>query len=157
MQARVSADGIERVHARLRAVSIVLPAEPDAATLRDLFAKVRANRNRVARILGTLLPLRGRLRAALARVERRIEDQAARTIDGKSGFIGCRTEADKKARIKVLLSEDYDEKALLEEDLAIVSEATEHARLVLEEQRAAFEEASRSLSSIDLEFRVETA
>lgn len=149
------AEAIEKVHRRLGAVSIVLRPDPTSVELRRLFAAIRSNRTVAAKILAGLLPTRGRLRAAKARLERQVEEAHAASRDARNCFLGCRTETDKTARLRVMHAELHDALAEVEADLALVAEAVEHARLVLQEQQAAFEEASRQLASIDMEWRVE--
>lgn len=152
----VDVDALDRIHQRLREVRVTLVADPSSRGLRALFAEIRQRRNQVARIMSGLIPLHGRLRADRERVGRVVEAATARTIDRREGFLGCRTEKERAARVKILLEAELDEQAGLEADVALVAETLAHARLVLDELRAAFEEASRGLASLDLEYRIET-
>lgn len=149
---------VERVHKGLRAISIKLKRDPDIPDLRHLFADIRRQRNRVARTLGSLMPLAAKIRADLVRVERVIDAETAMRIerrqdlmdDGEQGREKT-TAPQRAARVKVALRSWYDARADLKADMVVVDEVLAHAKMVREELRYGYEEASRSLASIDLE------
>jgi len=151
----VSAERIDAVHARLGEVRVTLSPDPAIDELRESFAEIRGHRNVVSRILAKLLPLLARLRADQIRLDRTCSREGAAIVDSGEGLLGCTNDKLRTARVKLLLSDDYDALAEVRADLALVEEAVSHAKLAREELRFAFEEASRALASIELEWRVE--
>lgn len=151
---RINPETIERVHQALRGVEVAIPRDPTVIRLRRLFSVIRDKRNRVTRILAGLFPSLGKLKAELAMIERRIEAMRAKIIHTHRMSL-AKNAQERDAYIRANLQEEYEVRASLEEDLALLGEAVSHARLVLDELRSAYEEASRQLSSLDLEYRIE--
>jgi len=151
----VSVDRIDAVHARLGEVRVTLDPDPAIDELRESFAEIRGHRNVVSRILAKLLPLVARLRADQIRLDRTCSREGAVIVDSGKGLLGCTNEKLRAARVKLMLSDEYDALSEVRADLALVEEAVSHAKLAREELRFAFEEASRALASLELEWRIE--
>ncbi len=151
---------VARAHKALAGIVVDMPAgEADTVRLRRLYATIRTHRNKAQRLLGALLQILGGLKADRERVARIVEKATAAAVNdgtapGRPGFLGCRTSADRTARVKVLVSDDLDALASIEEDVALVAECVGHARGVIAELQAAFEEASRTMASIELDWKI---
>ncbi len=145
----------EKLHQHLQKIRVELDPDPSSTDLRSLFAEIRKHRNMVAKIIGQVIPRLVEERAALLRLERVIDAVASDKRDKGEGFIGCTNEVQRKARLRVLQSEDYDKRVDVRVRLMYAEELVAHAKLVREELRFAFEEASRSLASLDMEYRIE--
>lgn len=152
----VSEDSIDKIHAFFSNVQVELPRAKTTRHLRDLMRVIRVKRNSVGKVLGFLLRLNGSLKADLARVERIYDAERNLRYDRQDCFAGTTNDKQREARVRGLLSKELDATSSLEADLALVGEALSHGRLVLDEIRGAFDEASRLLSSIDLDWRVES-
>lgn len=147
---------LDAVHAKLGTIRVDLNPDPSSTDLRELFSRIRCDRNVVARILASLLPRLALLRADLVRLDRTIEREGAAIMDSGEGLLGATNDRLRAFRLKVVLSDEHDMRAAVKEDLVLVDEVVSHSRLVREELRFAFEEASRALASIEFEWKVET-
>lgn len=158
----ISKDQAGKFHKALQGVSVELPPVGDTPTpveLRELFREIRNKRNRVMRVLGVVIPVIADLKADLVRLDRLIEELTAvhrnpGSEDGTS-FVGCKNEPERTARIKVSLVHEYGDRALVKAQLVRVEGVREHARMIVAELADAFEGASRSLASIELEWKLE--
>lgn len=146
---------LDALHGKLRDLQVRLPENPSAADLRGLFTEIRDNRNKVARVTAYLLPYLGKLKADLVRIERILDAEGALLVDTKRGLLGTSNETERKARLKLVQEKDHEIAAALREELALIEEVMTHAKLVREELRLAYEEASRCLAALDFEWRVE--
>lgn len=157
----VDPDQLSAINRRLGQIRVDLPSDPGrkgSRALRSLFAAIRVHRNAVQRILSTLIPKAAQLRAELILVERTLDADDARIRDSRRGlFEGDKKlpETTVKARIRLILSDWHDLRAELKSDLEIIDAVIVHARNIKEELRMSFEEASRCLASIELEYRIE--
>lgn len=122
-------------------------------SLRDTLANIRDRRNMVTKILGKLMPLNAGLRADLIRVERVIECEAALII-GNNMLPLAKNITEKQARTKTLIAPWYEKKCEIKSQIEILDSIISFAKIIREELKLAFEESSRSLASIDLEYRV---
>jgi len=146
---------VQRIHTRLGEISIILPRDPDAKQMREFFSMVRELRNSVSKVMAVIHPKIGSARADLVRVDRFIESFGSYMTDTGDGMALVKNESQRKARILMSLEEWFDAKAEIKVDLALLEEVVWHAKMVKDELKAAFEEASRSLSAIEFEFKVE--
>lgn len=146
---------VHAFHDRLSRIQVKLDPDPDADDLRALFSRIRTYRNQVTKILLGLLPRQALLRADLIAIERAIEGGGASAIDTNTGFLGATNEKQRQARLKVYLSDYYDERAILKGELVLIEETVSSAKIVRDELRFAFEEASRALASLEFEYRIE--
>ena len=154
----VDPEKVERLHSQIGSVRIEHgdPDDMDSPVLRAQFFKVREGRNKVQRIFSKLAPRLGQLRADLARLEAFIAAESAElSLPTNAALDGCRNEAQRKAKLRDYLREWHEVKDEVRADLALVEAVMAHAKYVREELRYAFEEASRALSSIELEHRFE--
>lgn len=151
----VDVGALDKVHARLRKVSVVLDPDPSSTELRTLFADIRGHRNTVSRIFGTLFPRLARYRADVVRVESLIAAESAQIVWTGKGLALATNEKARTARIRVILSEHHEAREELREDVIGLEALVAHAKHVQDELRSAFEEASRGLASIELEYRIE--
>lgn len=158
----IDPDQIVALNKKLGQIRVDLPSDGGkrgARHMRGLFSAIRGHRNAVQRILSVLLPKAAEIRAELVLVERTIEADDARIRDSRRGLFEADgkklAEATVKGKIRIILDDWFDLKAELRSDLEILDAVIGHARIVREELRLAFEEASRSLASIDLEYRIE--
>lgn len=152
---KINAERIDQIHVRLGKIQVTLPRDPDAASLRDLFADIREHRNSVSIVLAALLPRLAGLKGEAEKVGRVIEAEAAKILDSGAGLYNATNEKLRQARIKLILSSLYETRTAIRVDLMLIEEAVNHARMTREELRSAFEEGSRSLFSLELEYRVE--
>ena len=102
-----------------------------------------------------MVPRAASLRADLIATDRAIEEASARILDSGEGLLGATTEKARQARVKVIASDLFDLKAELKAELEEVEGLLYSARYVRDELRSAFEEVSRSLASVELEYRIE--
>jgi len=144
---------IEKLHAKLKGIRVDLDPEPSAGSLRERFAKIRQHRNTVVRIAGSILPRVAMLRADLVRVERVIEAETAMLTE--TGHAVGNNAQERQASLKQKLREWHDARAEVRADLHMAEEVISHAKWVRDELRFAFEETSRSLASIELEWKIE--
>lgn len=148
---------IAKVYEKLLGVQVELHRDPGTQSLRRDFASIRSYRTKTTKILIRLKARLAGLRGDLVRVERLIEHNASYMLATNEGLLGCTNVTQKKARIKVELEEWYEAKAVLKDEVQLVEEAVSSAMIVREELRYAYEEASRSLASIELEYRIESS
>lgn len=156
------ADGIpesklEDIQKKLMGMTVRLSREPSSKEIVQTFSQIREHRNVVSKILVKLIPVRARLRAELIRIERFIEGTKARKLRNNEGFVGCDTSTHKKERLAWLLRDELEIKAAVREDLEIVEELVEMVKIVREELKFAYDEASRALTALEFEFKVETS
>jgi len=151
----VNPEAVERLHDRLGSILIKHgdPDDADTDTLRAQFHRIRDARNKVQRTMSKLLPKLGTLRSDLARVDAVIAAEGAALVQ-TSVVDGLRNDMQRKAKLRDMLSEWYEAKAEITADLELLDQAVAHAKWVREELRYAFEEASRSLASIEMEQRI---
>lgn len=151
----VDPEVIERLHAGLGAILIRHgdPDDVDTDTLRAQFHRIRDARNKVQRIVSKLLPKLGTLRSDLARIDATIAAESAVLVQ-TSLVDHLKNDMQRKAKLRDALSDWHAAKADITADLDLIEQAVSHAKWVREELRYAFEEASRSLASIELEQRL---
>jgi len=143
---------VRRVVARLGRVQIKLDPAADHRDLQATFAKIRDNRNRVTRAALVLLPKLAGLRGDLVRIDHVIDSEGAELIatDKASGV-----NADKrKAALKRILRDFYEARAQIRTEIHTIEEAVSLIKWLREELRCAFEEASRSLSTLEFDRRL---
>ena len=73
----------------------------------------------------------------------------------RRGLALANNEKQRQARVRIQLEDHYLARDELKGDVIVLEALTAHAKHVMDELRFAFEEASRSLSTIELEYRVE--
>jgi len=150
----VDPDVVDQIHDRLKGVAVTHRKDPDAGTLRDQFSTIRQHRNTVSRVIAVLLPKLGRLRSDMARIDQVIDAESAEAVN--TGMVsGAKNVDQRKAKLRDLLSEWHYARAGIRADLHLVEEAVSHAKWVREELRYAFEETSRALASLELEWKIE--
>lgn len=152
----VSPSAVRGFHAALSRIEVVMPKDPDAPRLRAFFEVLRRRRNAVMTLLGRTLPVLGALKADRERVKRITEKATAACLDRfPDGYVGATRPATRiAARTKILVSDELDALASLEADIARVSEVVNHARMVLGELEGCFNETSRTLATLELEWRI---
>jgi chromosome segregation ATPase len=143
-----------RVHEELKRARIELPAHVTTTTIRETIREVRRQRNRVTTIVSGLSRRVGELKADSERLDRIFEAEKAWRVERNEGFVGCTNDKQRGARLESILSEELDAIAAVKQDLARAAEALSHGKLVLEELRGAFDEASRLQAGIELDWRV---
>jgi hypothetical protein len=144
-----------RVHAALKKVVVELPAHVTTTSVRETIREVRRFRNYVLTTIVNGLSRRvGELKADAERLDRIFEADKAWRIERNEGFVGCANDKQRAARLESLLSEELDAIAAVKQDLARAVEALSHGKLVLEELRGAFDEASRLQAGVELDWRV---
>lgn len=153
----VDAAAIAKVYAMLQQVRVEIKRDPESRDLRVSFATVRSQRTKVTMVLVTLKARLAGLRGDLIRVERIIEHNSSYMLATGEGLTGCKNTEQRKARIKVDLEEWYEARAVLRDEVQFVEEAVSSTMIVREELRYAYEEASRSLASIQLEYQIESS
>lgn len=154
----VNVEAVDQLHAKIASVRVTHgdPDEADGATLRAQFVKIRDGRNTVARIVSRIMPRLGKLRSDVARLEAVIAAEGAElALPTSAALDGCRNEGQRKALLRDYLRSWHEARDAVAADLLLVEAVLSHARWVREELKYAFEEASRSLSSVDLEHRFE--
>jgi len=144
---------VEKIHVALRKLQVSLEDEPDLHSLRAQFTTIRSQRNSVTKLVGFLLPDIGALRSDLVRVDRVIDAETAMLVE--TGHAHGSNATERTASLKQKMREWHDARADIRADLHLLEEAVSHAKWVRDELRFAFEEASRSLASIELEYRIE--
>lgn len=122
-------------------------------TVRATFSDIRRHRNTVTRVLGILIPRHASLRADLLRVERVIESETSKIL-GNNLLPLSKNMTESQARAKNLISDWYDRRCEIKCQLAVLEELINYAKIIREELKLAFDESSRALSSIELEFKV---
>lgn len=152
---RVDESKWDEACAKLRKVLAPLPRDPDAADLREHFAVIRDARNKVSLTLARALPIQRRLRADLASCEAVIKAEGARLVYARTGFALCKNEMERKARLDSLLEGSHAVRLEIANDLLVLDQVVAFLRHLTQELRDAFEESSRSLASIELEYRIE--
>lgn len=145
---------IDRFHNYLARVEIELPQGKTTTHIRNLMRVIREKRNGVGKVLSYLHRTKGSLSADLTRLERIFDAEKNLRYDRGDCFAGTTNDKQREARVRSVLSQQLDACASLKGDLALVGEALAHARLVLDELRGAFDEASRLLASIELDWRI---
>ena len=143
---------VDALHDRLGRLVVTVPKDLDARRARAKISEVRDLRNVAAKVVSAVRPRVGKLRADLVRIERSVKAETALRVSEGTGLFG--TVPEKKARVEVVLHEWLDARAETERDLCLLEEVLEHARVVREELRCAFEEASRSLSAFEIEWKI---
>lgn len=152
---RLDEKKVEKLHEALRGISIRVPKEPTFQNVRATISQIRAHRNQVINILGKVLPRLGRLKAHTRRAQRALDHATAQTMEG--GLGPERAHAARLLRTKARLHEEHDAVAALEEDVLLLTELVGHAKIVREELEAAFQETSRTLATLEMEWKVETS
>lgn len=155
--APVEAASVDKIYNLLTKVRVEIKRDPDSRDLRASFATVRSQRTKVTMMLVKLKARLAELRGDLIRVDRIIEHNAAYMQATGEGLAGCKNLDQRKARIKVDLEEWYEARATLRDEVQIYEEAVSSTLIIREELRYAYEEASRSLASIQLEYQIETS
>lgn len=143
-----------RVHAALKKARIELPAHVSTSTVRETIREIRRMRNRTMDAVNGLSRRVGDLKADVERLDRIFEAEKALRVDRNEGFVGCTNDKARAARLDSILSEELDAIAAVKADLARAAEALSHGKLVLEELRGAFDEASRLQAGVELEWRI---
>jgi hypothetical protein len=154
---------IDKLHLRLSGIQVELP-DPDerkqrvsTRSIRALFAAIRRKRNQVGKVVGWLLPRHADVRADLVRIEKVIKAQTAEILrTDPPALRWANNVTEKQAAVREILSDWHEAKAELEVEAIALAEALAHSRWVREELKFAFEEASRSLATIELEWKFET-
>ncbi len=123
-------------------------------TLRAKFVEVRTCRNKVGAVMSKLLPKLGRLNRDLARIDAFLNAKGGDILINTSDLDDYKNDRQRKARLRELMPEWHEAREEIIADLHLVNAVVDHAKWVREELRYAFEEASRALSSIDLEKRM---
>ena len=153
----VDVETLDKIHAKLKKVSVCLDPDPSSTDLRALFAQIRRHRTMVSRIFGTFLPRVARYRADMIQVDSLIAGEGAQILYTGQGLATTTNEKQRAARVRVILDDHHDAQADLKEDLLALEAVVAHARHVQEELRFAFEEASRGLTTLELEYRIEAS
>lgn len=143
-----------RVHAKLKTARIELPAHVSTATIRETIREIRRVKNRTTDTVNGLARFVGQLKADLERLDRVFEAEKAVRVERNEGFVGCTNDKQRSARLDSIMSEELDAIAAVKQDLARAVEALSHGKLVLDELRGAFDEASRLQAGVELEWRI---
>ncbi len=151
----VDVEKLDALHAKLRNVSVVLKPEPTSQELRALFSEIRRNRTMVSRIFGIFLPRVARYRADALRVESALAAETAQIMFTGQGLALTKNEKQRTSRIRTILSDLYEQQVQIKEDLLALEVVVSHTKHVHSELRDSFEEASRSLAALDMEYRLE--
>lgn len=154
-EGRLAPETILELHGWLRDVKVTMPADPDYKAVRGVIVEVHRARSGVARIQGRIAPRLGTLKARIRKLERVLERQDAFMRDTGRGLAMTTNAESRKARIAAATEQERDELAVLEEELAVLQGLAGHVQFVRDELQAGFESASRILSSIELERRIE--
>lgn len=153
----VDLEKLDAIHVALREIAVELKRDPSSTELRALFAKIRRHRNKVSRIFGTFLPRVVRYKADLLHVESLIAGDTAQILYTGQGLALATNEKQRGARVRVLLEDQYGALEAVKHDLLALEAIVAHTRQVQDELRFAFEEASRGLTTLELEYRIEAS
>lgn len=158
VSSRVRLDDMDKLHAELAKIQIRLPSfdRLTYATLRRVYIEAREADNKVVRIMSFLHPRLGRVKVDLARVERAIEGAESGTLDSGDGLLGATNPQKRKARMKVVHSDLFDQRAEIKEDLRALEEVYAHAKLKRDSLQVGWEQASRAQSSYEQEQQLHT-
>lgn len=148
-------DNVAKIHEKLQSLTVVVPRDPTLPRLRELYGLISEHRSACARIYGWLAPKHGTLKAEVERLDARIKALEARHHKDNTGGLQ-RNQKARAAHIRVELESDLETLANLGAELALVGEALQHTRLVMDELQAAYEGASRTQASIELEWKIES-
>lgn len=154
----VDPDRVAGLHRRLAVLRVRHedPDEMDASSLRTQFVAIRRSRNVIQRIVSRLSPRLGQLRADASRIEAVIAAEAAElSLPTNAALDGCRNESQRKALLRSYLQEWYEAREDVRADLLLIEEVMTHAKWVREEMKYAFEETSRSLAAIEMDYKYE--
>jgi hypothetical protein len=147
---------LDGMHEALSRIAVKVVNSPSLSDVREILGEIRISRNKVARVLAATLPRMARIRAEALRLDRVIELHMSAVLGtGEGGIKVAKNDRARTALAKVLVSGLLDVRADMHADLVGLDELIAHAKLVRDELRSAFEEVSRALAAIELEYRIE--
>jgi hypothetical protein len=151
--APVDAEAVRRITDRLAGIQVALDPDADARALRATFAEVRKYRNVVTKSAFAVLPRLAEVKADLARIDQVIAAESAVILE--EGRISHAKNADeRKAAVRCQVEDLHRARAEVKADLHVLEEAASLVRWLRDELTTAFEEASRLLAAVDLEWRI---
>lgn len=147
---------LDRIWDLLRRSRIQVPIDPGLPELRRLLSDLRGKRNRLLTAHVTVARKLARLKAELVHLDRKIERETARMLSRNEGMLGARNAAQKQARVRHELEVVYDERASIRADVEVLDLVLGSVRVARDELRGAFDEVSRSLACLELDWKIES-